>query len=349
MKGKKSARKLIKKGCHIWILSLFFICGSIAVTACDMQWVLSMKKYIIKRMVISVITVWLIATCSFFLVHALPGNPIAVNSGKILSQETMERMIAYYGLDKPLWQQYLTFMNNLLHGDFGYSYKYPGQSVNGMISSTFPVSAQLGMQAYIISIPLGFLFGIIAARKRGKAVDYLLVGFSAMGVSVPVFIIAALLQMVFAIQLKWLPVSLWKSFSYTILPTLTLALGSIAGRTRGMRTLMLEIINEDYIKTAKAKGLSNFMIVLKHQIRNAIIPMIPMMGLELVGMLMGSFVVEQIYAIPGIGSYFVTSIQSLDYTMVLGLTVFFGIFVVVANFIVDIIYGFVDPRIRVTK
>ncbi len=308
-----------------------------------------MKKYFLKRLAISIITIWLIATCSFFLVHALPGNPIAVNSSKILSMETMERMTAYYGLDKPLWQQYLTFMNNLIHGNLGYSYKYPGQTVNGMIKSTFPISAQLGMQAYLISIPLGFLFGIAAARKRGKAIDYLLVGFSALGVSVPVFIVAALLQMVFAVQLKWLPVSLWRDFSYTILPTLTLALGSIAGRTRSMRTLMLEIINEDYMKTAKAKGLSNFMIVWKHQIRNAMIPMIPMMGLELVGMLMGSFVVEQIYAIPGIGSYFVTSIQSLDYTMVLGLTVFLGVFVVIANFIVDIIYGFIDPRIRVTK
>jgi len=307
------------------------------------------RKYILRRLIISIFTIWLIATVSFFLVHALPGNPIAINSGKILSQDTLERLTVYYGLDKPLWEQYLTYMNNLLHGNFGYSYKYPGQSVNGIIAGTFPVSAQLGLQAYMISIPLGFLFGIIAARKRGKAVDYVLVGFSAIGVSVPVFIVAAILQMVFAVKLKWFPVSLWKSFAHTILPTITLALGSIAGRTRGMRTLMLEIVNEDYIKTAKAKGLSTVRIVWSHQIRNAMIPMIPMMGLELVGMLMGSFVVEQIFAIPGIGSYFVTSIQSLDYTMVLGLTVFFGIFVVAANFIVDLIYGLADPRIRVTK
>ena len=308
-----------------------------------------MRKYILRRLLISVITVWLIATCSFFLIHILPGNPIALNSGKIMSQETMQRLERYYGLDKSKWEQYITFMSNLLHGDFGASYKYPGQSVNGIIAKTFPVSAQLGLQAYLLSIPTGFLFGIIAARKRGKAVDYLLVGFSALGVSVPIFIVAALLQILFAVKLQWFPVSLWKGFSYTILPTIALSLGSIAGRTRAMRTLMLEIIHEDYIKTAKAKGLSNVKIIWSHQIRNAIIPMIPIMGLELVGMLMGSFVVEQIFAIPGIGSYFVTSVQSLDYTMVLGLTVFFGIFVVAANFIVDIIYGFVDPRIRVAK
>ena len=308
-----------------------------------------MRKYILKRLVVSIVTIWLIATASFFLIHTLPGNPIAANSSKILSQETLNRLTYYYGLDKPLGQQYLTFLNNLLHGDFGYSFKYPGQTVNGIIASTFPVSAQLGMQAYLLSIPVGFLLGILAAWKRGKATDYLLVAFSALGVSVPVFILAAVLQLVFAVQLKWFPVSLWKSFSYTVLPSLTLAIGSIAGRTRGMRTLMLEIINEDYMKTAKAKGLSSLQIAWSHQIRNAVIPMIPMMGLELVDLLMGSFVVEQIYAIPGIGSYFVTSVQSLDYTMVLGLTVFLGIFVVAANFLVDIIYGIADPRIRVTK
>lgn len=308
-----------------------------------------MRKYILKRLVVSIVTIWLIATASFFLIHSLPGNPIAVNSSKILSQETLDRLTYYYGLDKPIGEQYLTFLSNLLHGNFGYSYKYPGQTVNGIIASTFPISAQLGMQAYLISIPVGFALGIIAAWKRGKAADYLLVAFSAIGVSVPVFILAAVFQLVFAVQLKWFPVSLWKNFSYTILPTFTLAIGSIAGRTRGMRTLMLEIINEDYMKTAKAKGLSNLQIVWSHQIRNAVIPMIPMMGLELVGMLMGSFVVEQIFAIPGIGSYFVTSVQSLDYTMVLGLTVFLGIFVVAANFLVDIIYGIADPRIRVTE
>jgi oligopeptide transport system permease protein len=238
-------------------------------------------------------------------------------------------------------------MNNLLHGNFGYSLKYAGRSVNDIIASTFPISAQLGIQAYIVAIPLGLLFGIIAARNRGKAVDYGLVAFSVLGISVPVFILAALLQYVFAIKTGLLPVAQWKSFRHTILPTLTLAFSSIAGKTRLMRTYMLEFINEDYMKTAKAKGLSKYKIIWSHQIRNAVIPMIPTMGMELVGMLMGSFVVEQIYAIPGIGAQFVTSIQSLDYTMTLGLTVFFGVFVVAANFIVDLVYGLVDPRIRV--
>ncbi|MCI8601791.1 MAG: ABC transporter permease [Oscillospiraceae bacterium] len=306
-----------------------------------------MGRYILKRLAISVVTVWLIATCSFFLLHALPGNPFA--STQVLPADVIEQLMKYYGLDQPLWDQYLKFMENLLHGDFGYSLKYAGQSVNGIIMSTFPVSAQLGLQAYFLSLPLGVLFGIIAARRRGKAVDYALVGFSVLGVSVPVFIVASLFQYVFAVKLGWLPVAQWKSFSHTVLPTLTLALGSIAGRTRTMRTLMLEVTAEDYVKTAKAKGLSSAKIVWSHQIRNAIIPMIPNLGMEIVGILMGSFVVEQIFAIPGIGAHFVKSVTSLDYTMTLGLTVFFGIFVVGANFIFDLVYGLVDPRIRVVK
>ena len=306
-----------------------------------------MKKYILRRLVISIITIWLIATCSFFLLRTLPGNPFGTT--QLLSIEMQERMMAYYGLDRPLMEQYITFMKNLLHGDFGYSLKYVGQSVNGIIAEKFPASAQLGLQAYLLSFPVGILFGIIAARRRGRAIDYSLVAFSVLGVSVPVFILASLLQYVFAIKLGLFPVALWSSFRHTILPTVTLAVGSIAGKTRMMRTLMLEVITEDYVKTAKAKGLPSWKIVWSHQVRNAIIPMIPSMGMEIVSILMGSFVVEQIFAIPGIGAFFVTSVQSLDYTMTLGLTVFFGVFVVGANFIIDLIYGFVDPRIRIAK
>lgn len=306
-----------------------------------------MKKYILKRLVISIITIWLIATCSFFLLRTLPGNPFTTT--QLLSVEMQERMMSYYGLDRPLLEQYFTFMKNLLHGDFGYSLKYVGQSVNGIIAEKFGASAQLGIQAYLLSFPIGVLFGIIAARRRGRAIDYTLVGFSVLGVSVPAFILASLLQYVFAIKLKLFPVALWSSFRHTILPTIALAIGSIASKTRLMRTLMLEVITEDYVKTAKAKGLSTRRIIWNHQVRNAIIPMIPSMGMEIVSILMGSFVVEQIFAIPGIGAFFVTSVQSLDYTMTLGLTVFFGIFVVGANFIIDLVYGLADPRIRIAK
>ena len=306
-----------------------------------------MKKYALRRLVISLVTIWLIATSSFFLLRTLPGNPFGTT--QMLSMEMQQRMMAYYGLDRPLLSQYFTYMNNLLHGDFGYSLKYVGQSVNGIIATKFPASAQLGLQAYLLSFPVGVLLGILAARSRGRALDYSLVAFSVLGVSVPVFILASLLQYVFAIKLGIFPVARWSTFSHTILPTITLAVGSIAVKTRMMRTLMLEVITEDYVKTAKAKGLPAWRIVWSHQVRNAIIPMIPSMGMEIVSILMGSFVVEQIFAIPGIGAFFVTSVQSLDYTMTLGLTVFFGTFVVAANFIIDLVYGLADPRIRIAK
>ena len=196
-----------------------------------------MVKYILRRLAISLVTIWVIATASFFLLRLLPGNPFT--SSQILPADVVDQLMDYYGLNRPIMEQYATFMWNLLHFDFGYSLKYAGQSVNGIIAETFPVSAQLGLQAYFLSLPLGILFGIIAAHKRGKPLDYLLVGFAVLGVSVPVFIIASLLQYVFAIKLQWLPVAQWKSFAYTILPTLTLSFGSIAGRTRTMRTLML--------------------------------------------------------------------------------------------------------------
>ncbi len=307
-----------------------------------------MRKYILKRLIISLITIWLIATASFFLLRTLPGNPFGTT--ELLSMDMQERMMAYYGLDRPLIEQYFTFMKNLVTKlDFGYSLKYVGQSVNGIIAEKFPVSAQLGIASYLLSLPIGVLFGVIAARRRGRVVDYGLVGFSVLGVSVPVFILAALLQYVFAIKLGWFPVARWGTFKQMILPVVTLSLGSIASKTRTMRTLMLEVLTEDYIKTAKAKGLHTWRIVLSHEVRNAFIPMIPSLGMEIVSILMGSFVVEQIYAVPGIGAFFVTSVQSLDYTMTLGLTVFFGVFVVGANFLIDLIYGIVDPRIRIAK
>ena len=305
-----------------------------------------MKKYILKRLLISVITIWTIATAAFFLIHLLPGNPFT--SSRLMTEDMLASMMHYYGLDQPLWKQYLTYMGNLLQGDFGYSLKYTGTSVNDIIASTFPISMQLGLQAWLVAFPTGVLFGIISAHRRGKPADYLLVGVSVLGVSVPVFVVASLIQYLFAVQLGWFPVARWLSFRYTILPTLALSFSIMAGRTRSMRTLTLEIIHEDYIKTAKAQGLSRPGIILRHELRNALIPMIPTMGLEIASLLMGSFVVESIFAIPGIGNYFVTSIQNLDYTMTLGLTVFFGIIVVASNFIFDLLYCLIDPRVRIT-
>ena len=304
-----------------------------------------LKKYILKRLMISVVTIWLIVTACFFLLRLLPGNPFA--STTLMTQDTLDRMMAYYGLDRPLWEQYITYLKNLLHGDFGYSLKYAGRSVNYVIATTFPISAQLGLQALTFGIPMGLLLGIIAAKRRGYASDQIINVFIIVCTAVPTFIIAALLQYLLSVKLGLLPVAQWKSFKHTILPTLCLSLGTVSGYARSMRTLMLEVDRQDYLKTAKAKGLGNVRIVVFHQIRNAIIPMITGIGTEIAGMLMGSYVIEKIFSIPGMGAYFVTSIQGLDYTMVMGLVIFQAVIVVAANFIVDLLYDVVDPRIRV--
>lgn len=304
-----------------------------------------LRKYILKRLLISVVTIWLIVTACFFLLRLLPGNPFA--STTLMTQDTLDRMMAYYGLDRPLWEQYVTYLKNLLHGDFGYSLKYAGRSVNYVIATTFPISAQLGLQALTFGIPMGLLLGIIAAKRRGHASDQIINVFIIVCTAVPTFIIAALLQYLLSVKLGLLPVAQWKSFKHTILPTLCLSLGTVSGYARSMRTLMLEVDRQDYLKTAKAKGLGNIRIVVFHQIRNAIIPMITGIGTEIAGMLMGSYVIEKIFSIPGMGAYFVTSIQGLDYTMVMGLVIFQAVIVVAANFIVDLLYGVVDPRIRV--
>ena len=242
-----------------------------------------LKKYILKRLLISVVTIWLIVTACFFLLRLLPGNPFA--STTLMTQDTLDRMMAYYGLDRPLWEQYITYLKNLLHGDFGYSLKYAGRSVNYVIATTFPISAQLGLQALTFGIPMGLLLGIIAAKRRGHASDRTINVFIIVCTAVPTFIIAALLQYLLSVKLGLLPVAQWKSFKHTILPTLCLSLGTVSGYARSMRTLMLEVDRQDYLKTAKAKGLGNVRIVVFHQIRNAIIPMITGIGTEIAGCL----------------------------------------------------------------
>ena len=306
-----------------------------------------MVKYILKKTIISIVALWAIITVSFILLHMLPGNPFGSLSA--MDRDMQLRIMNYYGLDQPIYKQYYLYCKGLLQGDFGYSLKHIGKSVNEVILESFPYSAILGLQAYVFGVPLGILLGSISAMKNGKYADYALVFFSAIGTSVPIFIIGTLLQYVFAIRLSWFPIARWHGYSSTILPSLTLSIGIIANKTRMMRTLMLETISEDYIRTAQAKGIPPIKIVFRHQIRNAIVPLVSTMGVEIAAILMGSFVVEQIYAIPGLGAYYVSAIQNLDYTMTLGLTVFYSTLVIITNLIVDVLYGVIDPRIRVAK
>lgn len=306
-----------------------------------------MLKYILRRLLISLLTIWLLATACFFLLRALPGNPFQTD--KLLTVEMQQRMVSYYGLDRPLVEQYLTYMGNLLRGDMGYSLKYTNRTVNSIIAQSFPVSASLGLRALAVSLPIGLLLGILSARKRGKAVDYICVLISVVGVSIPSFIMGSFLQYIFALKLQWLPIAQWKTGASTVLPTAALSLALLASLTRVMRASMLEVIGQDYIKTARAKGLGEGRVVVAHQIRNAFVPIVTMLGPMVASVLMGTFVIEKIFAIPGLGQHFVNSITGLDYTMTMGLTIFYGTFLVFANFLVDIAYGLVDPRIRITK
>ncbi|MCQ1528752.1 ABC transporter permease [Lutispora saccharofermentans] len=305
-----------------------------------------MFRYILKRFFVSLITVWILATLTFFLVRVLPGDPF---TSEKITPEIKANMMKYYGLDRPLPEQYIKYMGNLVKGEMGFSLKYKNRTVNQIIRDAFPNSADLGLRSLAFSVTVGLILGIIAAINHNKGWDYTSMIIAVIGVSVPSFVIGGLVQYFFGIYLKVLPVAQWKSFAHTILPTFSLGLSTLALIARLMRTSMLEVVGQDYIKTAKAKGLSPVQVTVKHQIRNAILPVVTVLGPLVAALLTGTFVVEQIFAIPGLGRHYVISIQNLDYTMVLGLTIFFGAFLVFMNFLVDIAYGFVDPRIRVGR
>jgi len=304
-----------------------------------------MLKYIIKRLIISILTILVLVTVTFILVRLMPGDPFT--SEKMIP-EIRENMMAYYGFDKPLHIQYIQYIKNLLKGDLGLSLKYSNRSINTMLSNSFPYSADLGIRALLLATIMGISLGILAALNNGRFLDYFCIIIAIIGVSVPDFILGSLLQYIFGLKLKLLPVARWEGFKYTILPVFGLSLSTMAIVARLMRSSMMEVKGQDYIITAESKGLTTFEIVTRHQIRNAILPVVTVLGPITASILTGTFVIEQIYAIPGIGRFYVSAINDLDYSMILGMTVFFGIFLVTANFIVDIIYGIIDPRIRIS-
>lgn len=305
-----------------------------------------MVKYIFNRFLISLITIWVLITVTFFLVRLVPGDPFL--SDKI-TPEIKANMMKYYGLDKPLYQQYVSYLGHLVQGDLGNSLRYKARRVNDVIANNFPVSADLGLRALTFATITGVALGIIAALNHDKGWDRFSILIAVIGISVPNFIIAGLIQWFFGVKLHWLPVATYKTFAHTIMPAFSLGLGTLAALARYMRTSMLEVVGQDYIKTAKAKGLSPIQVTVKHQIRNALLPIVTILGPVTAGLLTGGFVVETVFAIPGLGQYFVRSMQNLDYPMIMGTTIFYGAFLVMMNFVVDIVYGLVDPRIRVAK
>ncbi|MCI6060996.1 MAG: ABC transporter permease [Dorea sp.] len=305
-----------------------------------------MAKYIAKRVVAAVLTLWALVTIVFFLVRLMPGDPFT--SAK-LTEQVAENMRSYYGFDKPLLVQYFVYMGNLLRGNFGYSMKYTNKTVNYIIGQTFPFSADLGIRALVLAISIGLVLGIIAARNRGKKIDFFCVIIAVIGTSIPDFIMGAFLQYFFGIKWGLLPVAKYNGIEYTILPALALSFYTLASVSRIMRSSMLEVVQQDFIKTARSKGLSEMRITCKHQIRNAIMPVMTVLGPTVASVLTGTFVLESIFAIPGMGKYYVESVSVNDYSMVLGMTVFYGIFLVTANLIVDILYGVADPRVRIGR
>lgn len=305
-----------------------------------------MAKYITKRVIAALITLLVLVTIVFFLVRLLPGEPFT--SAK-LTKEVAHNMEVYYGFDKPMIQQYLTYMANLLQGNFGYSMKYTNKTVNDIIGQTFPFSADLGIRALCIAISIGLVLGIVAARNRGKKLDFFCVIVAIIGTSVPDFIMGACLQYFFGIKWGLFPVAKYEGIEYTILPATALAFYTLASVSRIMRASMLEVTSQDYIKTARSKGLTDLRITVKHQIRNAIMPVMTVLGPTVAAVLTGTFVIESIFAIPGMGRYYVMSVNESDYSMILGMTVFYGFFLVLCNLIVDILYGVADPRVRIGK
>jgi oligopeptide transport system permease protein len=307
----------------------------------------SMFQYLIKKALILAASLWLIITLTFFLMHMVPGDPFI--GDRVIPQEVLDSLYAYFGLDQPLWIQYLKYLKGLLHGELGPSIIYQGRSVNQFIREGFPISAQIGLQALFLAIPLGILLGTIASIKRGKWQDTAAMIISTIGVSVPNFVLATLMQFVFALKLHLLPVARLSGFESTILPTLALAALPTAFIARLTRSNMVEVLEQDYIKTALAKGIPLFRISIVHGLRNALLPVITYLGPIGSQILTGSFMIEKIFAIPGLGSWMIHSINARDYPMIMGLTVFFSSGLMISMFFVDILYTLLDPRIRFKK
>jgi len=307
-----------------------------------------MFKFTLKRFGYMLLTLFIASSITFMLIHAMPGDPLAVAARK-LPEQIKANYYAKYGLDKPLLTQYGLFVKNAVKGDLGQSLASPGRSVTDTIVRHAPISAQIGGQGILLGVTIGILLGIVAAFKRGKWPDYLVMFIAIVGISVPSFVVASLLQFFFTVKLRVLPTTGWGELKHTILPTIALSLSPIATYARYMRANCLDVIGQDYIITAKAKGVSNVSLVFKHVIRNAILPAITLLGPQVAGIFTGSFVVESIFSIPGLGQYFVSAITDRDYTMIMGQSIFVSALFIVALFLVDIIYGLVDPRIRVSS
>ena len=302
-----------------------------------------MLKYVVKRIALAIVTIWAVATLTFFLMNMVPGGPFL--SEKAISPQATAALEAKYGLDKPLGEQYVTYITGVAHGDFGDSLKQRGRTVAGIIQAKFPVSAKIGGISVLVSLILGVLLGSIAALKRGKFLDSLISVISTMGIAVPSFVICTVLMYFFGVKFRVLPTMGLSSWKHFIMPVAALAFYPTAYIMRLMRSSMLDVLGQDYMRTAKAKGLSGKVQLFKHALRNAILPVVTYVGPLLAYTVTGSFVVEKIFTIPGLGGEFIGAIQGRDYTLIMGTTIFLATLIIVMNVVVDIVYKLIDPRI----
>lgn len=308
-----------------------------------------MAKYIIKRLVAGLISLWVLITITFFLMHSIPGGPFSPAEERKIPPEVLAKIEASYGLDKPLHIQYVNYLNNLLHGDLGISFKDRDTLVNDLIKRGFPVSARVGLVAVIISLCVGVPLGIISAIYKTKWIDRASMIFATIGISIPGFVITVLMMFFFCVKLKIFPTFGLLSPLHYVLPVAGLSFYPIAYITRLLRSSMLETMRQDYIRTARSKGVKEIMVIAKHALRNSLMPIVTYLGPLIAGLLTGGFVVERLFSIPGIGREFVSSVGDRDYSVTLGITVFYGAFIIIANLCVDILYVIIDPRVKVEE
>jgi len=305
-----------------------------------------MTQYIIRRILWFIPVLLALSLAVFVLVRAIPGGPFDFVGDKSLPESVVKNLEAKYHLDWPVWKQYLKFLWDLLHLDLGPSFRYRGRSVNDIIKETLPVSAELGIYSIALALAIGIPAGTIAALKQNTIADYVSTFIAISGVSIPNIVLGPLLIWIFALKLNWFPVARWGTLKHAVLPTICLGTAFAARIARLTRASLLQVIREDYIRTARAKGLVERVVIIRHALKNSLIPVVTILGPLFAAVVTGTFVVEHIFGIPGMGKHFVTSIGNRDYQIIMGVTLVYAVLLVVMNLVVDISYAWLDPRIR---
>ena len=308
-----------------------------------------MLKYILKRLGAGLVSIFVLVTITFFLMHAIPGGPFSPAEERNVPQKVLDQIADKYGLNDPVPVQYVKYLNNLLHGDLGTSFKRQDTTVNELIANGFPVSASVGIWGVALALAVGIPLGMVAAVKRGKLPDAFSMVFATIVVSVPSFVVCVLMMYLFCEKWKIFPSYGLTSWRHYVLPVFCMAFSQIAYITRLMRSSMLETMRQDYIRTERSKGVPEFQVIGKYALKNSILPVVTYVGPMVAALLTGTFIIEKLFSIPGLGRYFVSAISDRDYSVTLGLTIFVGTMIVICNLIVDILYAVIDPRVKITK